>query len=77
MNISFTDQQEKYISAQLQSGDYKNASEVVWDALRLHQIYRHKIIEDLRTEIEKGWEGATSSRTASQIAHNKKKALEK
>lgn len=71
MNISFTDKQEKYIASQLESGDYKNASEVVRDALRLHEIYRHKVIEDLRAEIEKGWDGATSSRTASEIAQSK------
>ena len=34
MNISFTEKQEKYISSQLQSGDFQNASEVVRDALR-------------------------------------------
>ena len=76
MNISFTDKQEQYIKNQLQSGDFKNASEVVRDALRLHQIYRFKVIEELRAEIAKGWDGPTSSRTASQIAQGKRKALE-
>ena len=76
MNISFTNQQEQYIQNQLQSGDFKNASEVVRDAIRLHQVYRHKVIEDLRAEIEKGWEGPSSSRTATQIAKRKRKALE-
>ena len=71
MNISFTEKQQKYISAQLQSGDYKNASEVVRDALRLHEVYRHKIIEELRVEIAKGWEGPVTSRSASQIARDK------
>ena len=75
MNISFTEQQEQYIKAQLQSGDFKNASEVVRDALRLHKVYRNKVIEDLRAEIAKGWEGKASSRTASQIAQDKLKAL--
>ena len=76
MNISFTDRQEKYIKAQLQSGDFKNASEVVRDALRLHELYRYKVIEELRAEIAKGWEGRTSNRTASQIAEDKRKASE-
>lgn len=71
MNISFTKQQEQYIKGQLQSGDYKNASEVVRDALRLHQVYRHKVIEDLRAEISKGWDNGVSKRTASQIAQDK------
>lgn len=76
MNISFTDKQEKYIISQLESGDFKNASEVVRDALRLHQVYRHKIIEDLRAEIAKGWEGDASKRTASQIARDKMRELD-
>lgn len=71
MNISFTDQQEDYITEQLKSGDFKSASEVVRDALRLHQIYRHKVMEDLRTEIAKGWGDKVSHRNAAQIAQDK------
>lgn len=55
MNVSFTEKQEKYIAKQVKSGDFQNASEVVRDALRLHEVYRHKIMEDLRKEIELGW----------------------
>jgi antitoxin ParD1/3/4 len=58
----------------LRSGDFNNASEVVRDALRLHQVYRHKVIEELRAEIAKGWEGKTSSRSASRIARDKRDA---
>lgn len=75
MNISFTEKQEKYIRSQLESGDFQNASEVVRDALRLHEVYRHKVIEELRAEIKKGWEGPVSSRTASQIAQDKANEL--
>ncbi|WP_294201134.1 type II toxin-antitoxin system ParD family antitoxin [Chryseobacterium sp. sg2396] len=39
--------QEQYISEQVESGDFQNASEVVRDALRLHEFYRHCIIQDL------------------------------
>ncbi|BFM15186.1 hypothetical protein R50073_13690 [Maricurvus nonylphenolicus] len=67
MNISFTLKQEEYISSQVKQGDYQNASEVVRDALRLHEIYRHKVIEDLRAEIAKGWEGPTSERSVKDI----------
>lgn len=67
MNVSFTEKQEKYIASLVASGDYQNASEAVRDALRLHQIYRNKIVEDLRSEIEKGWEGVTSSRSVQDI----------
>lgn len=67
MNISFTTKQTNYIAAQVKDGDYQNASELVCDALRLHEIYRHKVIEDLRAEIAKGWEGQASSRNVQDI----------
>lgn len=44
MNVSFTRKQGKYIASQLKTGDYQNASEVVRDALRLHEVYRHRVI---------------------------------
>lgn len=71
MNVSFTKHQEEYISSQIASGDFQNASEVVRDALRLHQVYRHRVIEDLRKEIEKGWSGPTSKRTVPDIINSK------
>ena len=61
MNISFTNKQEEYISSQVKQGDFQNASEVVRDAFMLHEVYRHRIIDELRAEIAKGWEGNTSS----------------
>ena len=75
MNINFTEKQEKYISAQMKSGGFQNASEVVRDALRLHEIYRHRIREELRSEIAKGWSGTKSKRTATHIAKAKIDAL--
>ncbi len=74
MNISFTDKQEKYIQAQLASGDYQNASEVVRDAMRLHEVYRTKVLEELRAEINKGWEGETSGRKVQDIIAAKRKS---
>jgi antitoxin ParD1/3/4 len=76
MNVSFTEKQEHYIAAQVRSGDFQNASEVVRDALRLHEFYRDRIIEDLCAEIEKGWEGGASSRTARDIAQAKRNAVQ-
>ncbi|MNK31091.1 hypothetical protein D3C87_495140 [compost metagenome] len=73
MNVSFTKKQENYISEQIESGDFQNASEVVRDALRLHEVYRHRIIQDLRNEIEKGWDGNSSSRSIKDIIKSKKK----
>ena len=71
MNISFTKQQEAYIARQVASGDYQNNSEVIRDALRLHSIYRDKVIADLRKEIEKGWDGPDSSMTMDEIIRAK------
>jgi len=71
MNVSFTNKQKDYISSQVKSGDFQNASEVVRDALRLHQVYRFKIIEELRMEIEKGWSGSTSNRNVQDIINSK------
>jgi antitoxin ParD1/3/4 len=67
MNISFTDKQAEYIAMQVREGDYQNASEVVRDALRLHQVYRHRVIEELRAEIAKGWDGPVSERSVTDI----------
>ena len=72
MNISFTEKQEKYISSQVKSGDFQNASEVVRDALRLHESYKHRFIEELRAEIDKGWGGKPSSRKVRDIIETKK-----
>ncbi|NIV43177.1 MAG: type II toxin-antitoxin system ParD family antitoxin [Candidatus Dadabacteria bacterium] len=71
MNISFTEKQQKYIAEQIKSGDYQNASEVVRDALRMHEIYRRKVIEDLRAEIDKGWNASVSSRSVKDIIREK------
>ena len=73
MNISFTKLQEEYISTQVKSGEYQNNSEVIRDALRLHSIYRDKVINDLRAEIEKGWSGSTSTRSIDDIINDKRK----
>ncbi|SDB58996.1 antitoxin ParD1/3/4 [Flavobacteriaceae bacterium MAR_2010_188] len=72
MNISFTKKQEEYISNQVASGDYQNNSEVIRDALRLHSIYREKVIEDLRKQIEKGWDGPDSKKSMKEIIADKK-----
>ncbi len=72
MNISFTKTQEEYISKQVKSGEYQNSSEVIRDALRLHQIYRNKVIADLRAEINKGWDGPDSDISVADIIASRK-----
>ncbi len=71
MNISFTEKQEKYIANQLASGDFQNASEVVRDALRLHELFRNKVLEELRMEIDKGWNAPVSKRSVKDIIKSK------
>lgn len=58
---------------QVTTGEYQNNSEVIRDALRLHSIYRDKVIKDLRKEIEEGWNAPDSSRTMQDIIESKKK----
>jgi len=72
MNVSFTHKQEEYINSLVTSGDYQNASEAVRDALRLHQRYREMVLNDLRKEIEKGWDGPDSMRTIEDIISAKR-----
>lgn len=72
MNISFTKKQEKYIAEQVESGDYQNNSEVIRDALRLHSIYREKVIQDLKKVIEKGWNGPDSNKSLNEIIASKR-----
>lgn len=71
MNISFTKKQEEYILQQVATGDYQNNSEVIRDAIRLHSIYRDKVLTDLRKEIEKGW-SSDSNRSVQDIIEAKK-----
>ena len=73
MNVSFTEKQEQYIAAQLSSGDYQNASEVVREALRLHELYRNKVLDELRAKIAKGWDSPSSERNVGDIVEAKVK----
>jgi len=75
MNISFTKRQQDYIENQVESGDFQNFSEVVRDALRLHKTYRHKILEELKLEIQKGWNSSNSERSVLDIIKAKQDKL--
>ena len=77
MNVSLTEKQKKYIASQIKTGDYQNASELVRDALRLHEVYRIRIIEELRAEIAKGWESPVSSINVDDIIDKKRKEYKK
>lgn len=75
MNISFTDKQEKYIKAQVASGNYKNASEVVREALRAHNEEYDKKLAWLKAEIQKGLDSPASDQTIDQIFDEAKNRL--
>ena len=72
MNVSLTEKQRKYIDDKVKSGDYKNASEVVREALRAHEL-NHQKLEYLRAEIQKGIDSGVSSRTMEDILEEKRK----
>lgn len=57
MNVSLTPKLEKFVKAQVKSGDFNNASEVVREALRLLQERKaaHALkLKRLREELAKG-----------------------
>ena len=72
--LVFTKKQQDFIAEQVTSGDFQNASEVVRDALRLHEIYRIRVLNELKIEIDKGWSAASSSRSVKDIIQAKKKS---
>lgn len=44
MNSKSIKKQEQYIATQLSSEDYQNVSEVVREALRMHELYCDKVL---------------------------------
>jgi antitoxin ParD1/3/4 len=75
MNVSLSDEFVKFVNAEVASGEYASASEVVRDALRLLRrekaAYEEKLAI-LKREVEIGLEdaraGRISNRTATDIA---------
>ena len=53
MNFSLNKHQEAYIEAQTRSGPFSNASEVVRDALRLHEEHYLRL-SVLRQQVQQG-----------------------
>ena len=54
MNVSLTDELERFVDGKVESGLYNNASEVVREGLRLlkeHDEFRARV----RESIERGW----------------------
>ena len=74
MNISLAEKERKYILKHLLSGNFKSASEVVQDALYLHELYSNSGLRKLREEIAKGWDSPTSERSLQDVIDAKTQA---
>ena len=61
MNFSLGKRLEDYVSEQVRSGSFNNASEVVRDALRLHEEY-HLKLEALRRDVDAGIQSIKAGR---------------
>ena len=68
MNVSLTDELERFVQAQVESGMYYSASEVIREGLRLlkeKDMLRQIKIEELRKEIQKGIDSLDSGESVS------------
>ena len=69
-SISVTDQQDRWIKAQIQSGHFGNESEVVRELIRERQIREQETqadIEAIRSALIEGERSGLSKRTPDQI----------
>ena len=61
MNVSLTEQLEKFVQRKVASGLYTSASEVVREGLRLleeQERLKEARLQDLRGKVEEGWTAA-------------------
>nr|WP_319387969.1 type II toxin-antitoxin system ParD family antitoxin [uncultured Cohaesibacter sp.] len=61
MNFSLGKKLEEYVAGQISNGLYNNASEVVRDALRLHEEH-HLKLETLRRDVQLGMQSVKAGR---------------
>ncbi|MDQ0316992.1 type II toxin-antitoxin system ParD family antitoxin [Amorphus orientalis] len=61
MNFSLGKKLEEYVAEQIAHGPYNNASEVVRDALRLHEEH-HVKLESLRRDVQAGAQSVRAGR---------------
>lgn len=83
MNVSLTAEMADFVEAEVSSGDYVSASEVVRDALRImrHEKEQQEIkLSLLRDEIERGYhqmeKGEFSDRSIDDIARDVRRESE-
>lgn len=65
-SISITDQQDKWVKAQIISGNYGNESEVIRDLIRKEQI-QYSGIEAIRIALIEGEQSGISNRSIEDI----------
>ncbi|MHA7775342.1 type II toxin-antitoxin system ParD family antitoxin [Roseibium sp. M-1] len=63
MNFSLGKKLEDYVADQIANGLYNNASEVVRDALRMHEEH-HLKLESLRRDINRGRQSLDAGRVS-------------
>lgn len=73
--ITFTEQQDKWIKAQIQAGEFTNDSEYVRDLVRRDQAENAKFLA-LKAAIQKGLDSGISNRTIHEIMAAGKKRYE-
>ncbi len=70
--ITVTEQQDRWIKSQVDSGQYGNDSEYLRELIRHDQEYKHKI-ELLRFALVEGEESGISERSMTDILNDAKK----
>ena len=64
--VTFTEQQDKWIKAQIQAGEYTNDSKYLRDLVRQGQANKAKFLS-LKTKLVEGLESGVSSKTLPDI----------
>ena len=67
--LTFTDQQDRWIKAQIEGGDFTNESEYVRHLIRQDQNRKAKL-QELRVAIQEGIDSGISHRSISEIIKN-------
>lgn len=64
--LTFTDQQDRWIKAQIEGGDFTNESEYIRHLIRQDQERKAKL-QDLKIAIREGIDSGVSNRSVSEI----------
>ena len=74
-SISFTEQHDEWVKAQVASGQYNSESEVIRELIR-ERVMREGAGDDwLRSEISRGLESGVSERSAEDVRRAEKESL--